>query len=94
LEQEISDAFGGSSPVHALCDNWLAAARERAVIIYDEDGETLSAILETIMPVLTAAFWSGLTTGRYAIAGGSYSVPRKVMPYCGSAAGGWGGGSR
>jgi hypothetical protein len=46
------------------------------------------------MPVITAAFWSGLTTGHHAIAGGRYFVPRKLMPYCGSAAGGWGGGPR
>jgi hypothetical protein len=46
------------------------------------------------MPALLAAFWSGLTTGHHAIAGGKYFIPRKLMPYCGLASGGWGGGSR
>jgi hypothetical protein len=94
LATEISAAFGGDSPVDQLCDDWLNAARERGITVDSEDGEILDAIIETIMPVITAAFWSGLTTGHHAIAGGRYFVPRKLMPYCGSAAGGWGGGSR
>jgi hypothetical protein len=94
LEQEISDAFGGNSPVDQLCDDWLNAARERGVTVDDEDGEILPDVLETISRVITAAFWSGLTTGHHAIAGGRYFVPRKLMAYCGSTAGSWGGGSR
>ena len=42
----------------------------------------------TASPVLTAAFWSGLTTGHHTIAGGRHFIPRKLMPYCGSAYGG------
>lgn len=94
LATEISAAFGGDSPVDQLCDDWLNAARERGIAVDGEDGEILEAVIETIMPVITAAFWSGLTTGHHAIAGGRYFVPRKLMPYCGSGAGGWGGGSR
>jgi hypothetical protein len=94
LGQEIRDAFGGTSPVDELCDEWLEAARERGLTVEDEDGDILPAVIQTIMPVLTAAFWSGLTTGHHAIAGGRYFVPRKLMPYCGSTAGSWGGGSR
>ena len=94
LEQEISDAFGGNSPLDQLCEDWLEAARERGITVDDEDGDILPDIIRTISPVITAAFWSGLTTGHFTIAGGRYVVPRKLMPYCGSAAGGWGGGSR
>jgi hypothetical protein len=94
LEQEISDAFGGNSPVDQLSDDWLNAARERGITVDDQDGEILPDVLETISRVITAAFWSGLTTGHHAIAGSRYFIPRKLMPYCGSAAGGWGGGSR
>jgi hypothetical protein len=94
LGQEIRDAFGGTSPVDELCDEWLEAARERDIAVDDEDGDILPAVIETIMPVLTAAFWSGLTTGHHSIAGGKYFVPRKLMPYCGNAAGSWSGGSR
>jgi hypothetical protein len=94
LGQEIRDAFGGSSPVDELFDEWLEAAREGGITVEDEDGDILPAVTQTIMSVLTAAFWSGLTTGHHAIAGGRYFIPRKLMPYCGSAAGGWGGGSR
>jgi hypothetical protein len=94
LGQEIRDAFGGSSPVDELFDEWLEAAREGGIAVEDEDGDILPAVTQTIMYVLTAAFWSGLTTGHHAIAGGRHFIPRKLMPYCGSAAGGWGGGSR
>jgi hypothetical protein len=94
LATEISAAFAGDSPVDQLCDDWLNAARERGIAVDGEDGEILDAVIETIMPVITAAFWSGLTTGHHAIAGGRYFIPRKLMPYCGSAAGGSGGGSR
>jgi hypothetical protein len=94
LDQEISEAFGGDSPLDRLCDDWLNAARERGILVDGEDGEILPSVLDTLMPVLAAAFWSGLTTGHHAIAGGSYRVPRRLMPWCGSAAGGWGGGSR
>ena len=94
LGQEIRDAFGGTSPVDELCDDWLEAAREAGITVEDEDGDILPAVIQTIMPALTAAFWSGLTTGHHTIAGGRYFVSRKLMPYCGSAAGGWGGGSR
>ena len=81
LDQEIYDAFGGNSPINELCGDWLNAARKRGITVDDEDGEILSDILETISRVLTAAFWSGLTTGHHAIAGGRYFVPRKLMPY-------------
>lgn len=94
LEEEINEAFGGYSPLYQLCDDWLNAARERGVRVDDEDGEILSSVMETIMPVLTRAFWSGLTTGHHAIVGGRYFVPRQLMSYCGSTAGGLGGGSR
>jgi hypothetical protein len=56
--------------------------------------DILPDIIRTLSPLITAAFWSGLTTGRHAIAGGRYFIPRKLMPHCGSAAGGWDGGSR
>jgi hypothetical protein len=52
-----------------------------------------SEILDAIMPLITAAFWSGLTAGHHVITGGRYFVPRGLIPYCGSA-GGRGGGSR
>jgi hypothetical protein len=90
LEQEIRDAFGGSSPIDELFDQWLEAARQSGITVDDRDGDILPAATQTILPVLTAAFWSGLTTGHHAIAGG-YGVPRKLMPYCGSTAGSWGG---
>jgi hypothetical protein len=94
LDQEIYDAFGGSSPVNELCEDWLNAAREHGITVDGEDGEILPGILDITSRVITAAFWSGLTTGHHVIAGGSSGIPRKLMPYCGSAAGSWGGGSR
>jgi hypothetical protein len=94
LGQEIRNAFGGTSPVDELFDDWLEAARESGITVDDEDGDILPAVTQTIMPVLTAAFWSGLTAGHHAIVGGRYFVPRKLMPYCGSTACSWGGGSR
>jgi hypothetical protein len=81
LEQEISDAFGGSSPLDELYDDWLKAARERGITVNDEHGDILPAIAETIIPALTAAFWSGLTTGHFTITRRRYFIPRKLMPY-------------
>jgi hypothetical protein len=37
-------------------------------------------LLATVIPAITAAFWSGLTTGHYAITRG-YSTPRRFLPY-------------
>ena len=82
LATEISAVFGGDSPVDELCDDWLNAARERGITVDGEDGEILDAVIETVMPALLAAFWSGLTTGHHAIAGGRYFIRRKLMPYC------------
>ena len=42
----------------------------------DGNGDTL---LATVIPVITAAFWSGLTTGHYAITG-ECSTPRRFLP--------------
>jgi hypothetical protein len=78
LEQGIYDAFGGDSPVHELCDDYLNAARQRGITVDGEDGEILPDVLDIISTVITAAFWSGLTTGHHAIAGGVHYVPRKV----------------
>jgi hypothetical protein len=77
LEQGIYDAFGGDSPVHVLCDDWLEAARQHGITVDGEDGEILPDVLDTISRVITAAFWSGLTAGHFTIAGGTYYVPRK-----------------
>jgi hypothetical protein len=81
LATEISAVFGGDSPVDQLCDDWLNAAREHGIAVDGEDGEILDGIIETIMPVITAAFWSGLTTGHYTIAGRNFLTPRRFMPY-------------
>ena len=64
LDQGIRAACGGSDPIDDLCESWLEAAREHGVAVDDESGDTL---LATVVPVITAAFWSGLTTGHYAI---------------------------
>lgn len=60
LATEISAAFGGDSPVDQLCDDRLNAARERGITVDGEDGEILDDIIQIIMPVITAAFWSAL----------------------------------
>jgi hypothetical protein len=92
LGQGIYEAFGGDSPVDELCDEWLNAARQRGITVDGEDGEILPDFLETISQVITAAFWSGLTTGHYAITR-EFSTPHKFRPYFQSAAtgsrGGW-----
>jgi hypothetical protein len=81
LEQEICDAFGGHSPVDELCDDWLNAARERGITVDDEHCDILPGILETITTVITAAFWSGLTTGHFTITRRRYFIPRQFLPY-------------
>jgi hypothetical protein len=77
LATEIDAAFGGDSPLDQLCEDWLNAARENGITVDDEDGEILPAIICTISPLITAAFWSGLTTGHFTIAGGTHFVPCK-----------------
>jgi hypothetical protein len=77
LDQGISAACGGASPIDELCESWLAAARERGITVDDENGD---ALLATVIPVITAAFWSGLTTGHYAITR-ECSTPRRFLPY-------------
>jgi hypothetical protein len=68
---------GGTSPIDELCENWLEAAREHGITVDDEHGDIL---LATVIPVVTAAFWSGLTTGHYAITR-ECSAPRRFLPY-------------
>jgi hypothetical protein len=95
LEQEICDAFGGSSPVDELCDDWLEAARERGITVDDEDGEILPDVLDIISRALTAAFWSGLTTGHFTITRRRYFISRQLLPsFEGAATGSRGGGGR
>jgi hypothetical protein len=77
LDQGISAACGGSSPIDELCESWLEAARQRGITVDDENGDIL---LATVIPVITVAFWSGLTTGHYAITR-EYSTPRRFLPY-------------
>jgi hypothetical protein len=77
LDQGISAACGGASPIDELCEGWLEAAREHGIKVDDENGD---ALLATVVPVVTAAFWSGLTTGHYAITG-ECSTPRRFLPY-------------
>lgn len=79
LEQEISDAFGGNSPVDQLCEDWLKAARQRGITVDDEHGEILFDVLETISDTVTAAIWFGLTTGYMTITGSCYNIPRKFL---------------
>jgi hypothetical protein len=38
----------------------------------------LPDVLDIISRAITAAFWSGLTTGRYTLTGGQYSIPRRL----------------
>jgi hypothetical protein len=73
LDQGISAACGGSSPTDGVCENWLAAARERGIAVDD-------ILLATVIPVITAAFWSGLTAGHCAITR-ECSTPRRFLPY-------------
>ena len=80
-EQEICDAFGGNSPVDELCDDWLKTARERGITVDDERGEILPDVLHIITRTITAAFWSGLTTGHFTITRRRYSIPRQFLPY-------------
>jgi hypothetical protein len=95
LEQDISEAFGGSSPLDGLYDDWLQAARERGIAIDDEHGGILPAIVETIVPALTAAFWSGLTAGHFTITRRRSFIPRQFLPYIeGAATGSRGGGGQ
>jgi hypothetical protein len=82
LDQGIRAACGGSDPIDELCESWLEAAREHGITVDDEGGDTL---LATVIPVITAAFWSGLTTGHYAITR-ECSTPRRFLPYFGRAA--------
>jgi hypothetical protein len=84
LATEIDAAFGGDSPLDQLCEDWLNAAREHGITVDDEDGEILSAVICTISPLITAAFWSGLTTGHYTITGQVFT-PRKFLPSSGYA---------
>lgn len=77
LETEIDAAFGGDSPVSELCERWLQTAREHGIEVDGDDGDIL---MNTVFPVITAAFWSGLTTGHHAITGGAHFIPRKFMP--------------
>jgi hypothetical protein len=77
LDQGIRAACGGSDPIDELCESWLAAAREHGITVDGESGDTL---LATVIPVITAAFWSGLTTGHYAVTR-ECSTPRRFLPY-------------
>jgi hypothetical protein len=61
-----------------LCEGWLQAAREHGIAVDDENGDIL---LATVISVITAAFWSGLTTGHYAISTRECSTPRRFLPY-------------
>jgi hypothetical protein len=81
LEHEIYEAFGGNSPVDRLCDDWLKTARERGITVDDEHGEILPDVLHIITRTITAAFWSGLTTGHFTITRRRYSIPRQFLPY-------------
>jgi hypothetical protein len=87
LGQGISEASGGSNPVDEPCDDWLDAARAHGI---DVDSENGGIVLDTIIPVITAAFWPGLTNGHFAITR-EYSTPRRFLPcFEGAAAGGRG----
>jgi hypothetical protein len=77
LDQGIRAACGGSDPIDELCEGWLEAAREHDIAVDDGNGDIL---LATVIPAITAAFWSGLTTGHYAITR-ECSTPRRFLPY-------------
>jgi hypothetical protein len=77
LNEGIRAACGGSDPIDELCEGWLDAAREHGIAVDDDNGDTL---LATVIPVITAAFWSGLTTGHYALTR-ECSTPRRFLPY-------------
>jgi hypothetical protein len=77
LDHGLSAACGGSSLIDELCESWLEAARERGIAVDDENGDIL---LATVIPVITAAFWSSLATGHYAITR-ECSTPRRFLPY-------------
>lgn len=77
LDEGIRAACGGSDPIEELCESWLEAAREHGITVNDDNGD---ALLATIIPVITAAFWSGLTTGHYALTR-ECSTPRRFLPY-------------
>jgi hypothetical protein len=76
LDQGIGAACGGGDPIGELCESWLEAARERGIAVDDDNGGTL---LATVIPVITAAFWSGLATGHCAITR-ECSTPRRFLP--------------
>jgi hypothetical protein len=84
LDQGIRAACDGSDPIEELCESWLAAARDHGIAVDDDSGD---ALLATVIPVITAAFWSGLTTGHYAVTR-ECSTPRRFLPYFGRAVAG------
>jgi hypothetical protein len=92
IDQAVYDTFHGDSPINELCDDYFNAAREHGIAVEGEDGQVLPGVLDTVSQVITAAFWSGLTTGHYAITR-RFSTPGKFRPYFQSAAtgsrGGW-----
>jgi hypothetical protein len=77
LDEGIRAACGGGDPIDELCESWLEAAREHGIAVDGANGDTL---LATVIPVITAAFWSGLTTGHYAVTR-ECSTPRRFLPY-------------
>lgn len=73
---------------------WEEIADRHGFPVADERGDLVPKVADAITGLITAAIWFGITTGHHAIACGRYHIPRRLMPYCGSTAGGWGGGSR
>jgi hypothetical protein len=96
LSAVICDAFEtpDGNLIDQVYDTWYRVAREQGVTLTDERGDFLQHLEFAVNEVITAAIWFGITTGHQVIAGDSYHVPRRLMSWCGSAAGGWGGGSR
>ena len=83
LFQEMIDVFGadqGTSPVERLIDDWYDLARQCGINVNDEHDELRPDIDEAITRTVTAAVWFGITAGYLTLAG-SYSTPRRLMPY-------------
>ena len=62
------------------------------ITVDDEHGEILPDVLHIITRTITAAFWSGLTTGHFIITRRRYSIPRQFLPYFAAGSQGGGGG--
>ena len=75
---EAFETGDGGNLVDQVHGTWLGLARQHGIPVTDEHGDLLPGLDSAITGTITAAIWSGITTGYLTIAG-SYYIPRRFL---------------